>query len=195
MINSSPLHTHTFTHTHTHTYTHTHTHTHIHTHVYTHANISMWPALAIWWRRLVGSFKWYVSFAKEPYKRDYILQKRPIILRSLLIVATPYLCFRFFVTVKESFVKIPIIFLTFPDIERVGDQNSVFFCWHLLTSKESFVKIPIRVDKRLFRCQQMSAKNGSLGWLSLLQCVAECCMCCMCCIMMHYVVEWIESRM
>jgi len=29
-----------------------------------------------------------LSFAKEPYKRDYILQKRPIILRSLLIVAT-----------------------------------------------------------------------------------------------------------
>jgi len=28
--------------------------------------------------------------AKEPYKRDDILQKRPIILRSLLIVATPY---------------------------------------------------------------------------------------------------------
>ena len=26
---------------------------------------------------------------KEPYKRNYILQKRPIILRSLLIVATP----------------------------------------------------------------------------------------------------------
>jgi len=30
-----------------------------------------------------------VSFAKEAYKRDDILQKRPIILRSLLIVATP----------------------------------------------------------------------------------------------------------
>ena len=29
-----------------------------------------------------------VSFAKEPYQRDYILQKRPIMLRSLLIVAT-----------------------------------------------------------------------------------------------------------
>jgi len=29
-----------------------------------------------------------VSFAKEPKKRDYILPKRPIILRSLLIVAT-----------------------------------------------------------------------------------------------------------
>jgi len=43
------------------------------------------------WLRLVGSFKIQVSFAKEPYKRDYILQKRPRILRSLLIVATTYL--------------------------------------------------------------------------------------------------------
>ena len=30
-----------------------------------------------------------VSFAKEPYKRDYSVQKRPIILRRLLNVATP----------------------------------------------------------------------------------------------------------
>ena len=42
------------------------------------------------WLRLVGSLKRQVSFAKEPYKRDYILQKRLIILESLLIVATPY---------------------------------------------------------------------------------------------------------
>ena len=42
------------------------------------------------WLRLVGSLKSYVSFAKEPYKRDDTLQKRPIILRSLLTVATPY---------------------------------------------------------------------------------------------------------
>jgi len=41
------------------------------------------------WLRLVGSLKLYVSFAKEPHKRDDILQKRPIFLRSLLIVATP----------------------------------------------------------------------------------------------------------
>ena len=41
------------------------------------------------WLRLVGSFKLYVSFAKEPHKIDYILRKRPTILRSLLIVATP----------------------------------------------------------------------------------------------------------
>ena len=41
------------------------------------------------WLRLVGSFKAKVSNAKEPYKRDDILQKSPIISRSLLIVATP----------------------------------------------------------------------------------------------------------
>jgi len=32
--------------------------------------------------RLVGSFKLQGSFAKEPYKRDDILQKRPIILKE-----------------------------------------------------------------------------------------------------------------
>jgi len=42
------------------------------------------------WLRLVGSLKLSVSFAKEPYKKDNILQKRPTILRSLLIEATPY---------------------------------------------------------------------------------------------------------
>ena len=41
------------------------------------------------WLRLVGSLKLQVSFTKEPYKRDNVLQKRPIILRSLLIVTTP----------------------------------------------------------------------------------------------------------
>jgi len=43
------------------------------------------------WLRLVGSLKTQVSFAKEPYKRDYILQKRLIFVKSLLIKATPYL--------------------------------------------------------------------------------------------------------
>jgi len=41
------------------------------------------------WLRLVGSLKLYVSFAKEPYKTDYILQKRHIISRSILIISTP----------------------------------------------------------------------------------------------------------
>jgi len=34
------------------------------------------------WLWLAGSIKLWVSFAKEPYKRDNILQKRPIILAS-----------------------------------------------------------------------------------------------------------------
>jgi len=42
------------------------------------------------WLWFVGSIKLQVSFAKEPYKRDDILQKRPIILSILLTVATPY---------------------------------------------------------------------------------------------------------
>ena len=42
------------------------------------------------WLRLVCSLKLQVFFAKEPYKRDYILQNSPILLRSLLSVATPY---------------------------------------------------------------------------------------------------------
>ena len=41
------------------------------------------------WLRVLGSLKLRVSCAKEPYKRDDILQKRPVILRSLLIVSTP----------------------------------------------------------------------------------------------------------
>jgi len=42
------------------------------------------------WLRLVGSLKTLVAFTKEPYTRDYILQKRRIFLMSLLIIATPY---------------------------------------------------------------------------------------------------------
>jgi len=34
------------------------------------------------WLRLVGSLELYVSFAKEPYKRDDILQKETYILKE-----------------------------------------------------------------------------------------------------------------
>jgi len=46
--------------------------------------------LVMGWLWLAGSIKSYVSFAKEPYKRGNILQKRPVILSILLTVATPY---------------------------------------------------------------------------------------------------------
>ena len=42
------------------------------------------------WLWLVGSIKLWISFAKEPYQRDDILQKRHIISSILLTVATAY---------------------------------------------------------------------------------------------------------
>ena len=42
------------------------------------------------WLRLVGSLKLQVSFAEYSLFYRALLQKRPVILRSLLIVATPY---------------------------------------------------------------------------------------------------------
>jgi len=85
-----------------------HTHTHKHIYSYHARTIRRWQytclaihlsfrtrvtlirrPLDMGWLRLVGSLKLYASFAQEPYKRDYILQKTPIISRSLLIVATP----------------------------------------------------------------------------------------------------------
>ena len=36
--------------------------------------------------RLVGSFKLQVSFAKEPYKKDDILPKRPIIVATAYVI-------------------------------------------------------------------------------------------------------------
>jgi len=66
-----------------HAWTMTHTHSRV-----DHDSYSFTGAM--WWLRLVGSLKLYFSFAKDPYKRNYILQKRPIFLRSLLLIATPY---------------------------------------------------------------------------------------------------------
>ena len=43
------------------------------------------------WLRLVGSLKLYVSLENIGLFCRAILQKRPIFLRSLLVVATPYL--------------------------------------------------------------------------------------------------------
>ena len=51
---------------------------------------SIYTHKAIRCLRLVGSIELQVSFAIEPYKRNSVLQKRPIISRSLLVVATPY---------------------------------------------------------------------------------------------------------
>jgi len=61
--------------------------------------------LGMAWLRLLGSVELQVSFAKEPCKRDCILQKQTIILRSLLIVATPICVWYIYVTQVTSHVQ------------------------------------------------------------------------------------------
>jgi len=50
----------------------------------------LWRDTTMRWLQLVGSFKLQVSFAEYDLFYRALLQKRPIILRSLLIEATPY---------------------------------------------------------------------------------------------------------
>ena len=57
-------------------YVYVHVHVHMHGHVRVDAHVSN---THIGWLRLVGSIKLQVSFAKEPYERDAILQKTPTI--------------------------------------------------------------------------------------------------------------------
>jgi len=48
-----------------------------------------------------------VSFAKDSCKRDDVLQKNPVILRSLLIVATPWQATDGALSAKETYQKRP----------------------------------------------------------------------------------------
>jgi len=58
--------------------------------VYTSTSLQISKESGVGWLRLVGSLKLYVSFAEYRLFYRALLQKRPIIWRSLLIVATPY---------------------------------------------------------------------------------------------------------
>jgi len=88
---------HTYMHTHIHAYIHTCIHTYIHTYIYTyirtyilriktqiHACYGVTTISKL--LKITGLF-----CQKKPYKRDDILQKRFVISRTLLIVATPCL--------------------------------------------------------------------------------------------------------
>ena len=69
------------------------------------------------WQRLVGSLKLEVSFAEYSLFYRALLQKRPIISRSLLFAATPYPVWIFFVCGRwrrsnsHSDTLFPVIFL------------------------------------------------------------------------------------
>ena len=70
--------------------------TYIHIHTYMFIYLSFSPlhvsfSRAMVWLQLVGSFKTWVSFPEYSLFYRSLLQKRPIILRSLLVVATPQL--------------------------------------------------------------------------------------------------------
>ena len=104
MVNGLGIYINTYIHIYIYTYVHMYICTYVHMYIYTYIHICTYVHIYIYtyiqmvngwgnsihfwymrWLRLVGSLKTEVSFAKEPYKRDYILQKRPIFRRSLLI--------------------------------------------------------------------------------------------------------------
>jgi len=64
-----------------------HTYTYIYTNMCRSGHCNQQTSMG--WLRFVGSLKLYVSFAEYSLFYIFLLQKRPIILRSLLIVATP----------------------------------------------------------------------------------------------------------
>jgi len=77
----------------------------VHMYIYTYLHFTTLSRITMGWLRLVGSFKLQVSFAEYSLFYRAFLQKWPIILRSLLIVATPqqvhhsvckiYICVRY----------------------------------------------------------------------------------------------------
>ena len=106
---------------HTHTHTHTHRHEHTQTHAYFDAPfVHMWvTAHMLWggvrgigwrvrgtgWLRLVGSLKLQVSIGECSVFSRALLQKRPMILRSLLIVAIQMWANRMSLIMRMSFSR------------------------------------------------------------------------------------------
>jgi len=77
---------------HVYIYTYMHTYTYVYMCVYVCLCVFVWPyfsssrSLILLSPTLVGSIKLYVSFAKEPYKRNDNLQKRPVMSHSLILL-------------------------------------------------------------------------------------------------------------
>ena len=68
------------------------------------------------WLQFVGTIKLEVSFAKEPYKRDDILPKRPKHL-SILMTVSPHTCT--FVLSMSYFQHLTTIFLSKIDFQHM----------------------------------------------------------------------------
>jgi len=121
------------------------------------------------WLRLEGSLKLQVSFAKEPYNADHILQKRPMILRSLLMGATSY-----------TYIRIHIMYVLHEIINmHVLCIFLFFFSLSLALPLSLSPPLPTSVSLRLLMLvallQQMccSVLQCVAVWCSLLQCDAD----------------------
>ena len=82
--------------------------------------------LRMGWLRLVGSLKSWVSFAKKLYERDSILPKKPIILRSLLTVATPHGALTLCVRARER--ECVCVCVEERECVRERERERVFVC-------------------------------------------------------------------
>ena len=112
------------------------------------------------WLRLVSSSKLYVSFAKEPYKRDCILQKI-----SRNIGDTGWLRLVSSLKIYVSFAKEP--YKRDCTLQKIS-QNIGDVGWLRLVSSlklyVSFAKEPYKRDCIL---QKISRNIGDVGWLRL----------------------------
>jgi len=93
------------------------------------------------WLWLVGSIKLQLSFAKEPYKRDDILQKRPVIKSILLTVATPYLClfrvsFRWGTTWSYAW---HVVFIRRWDVTVMYGATNSYVTWRIHMWRDWFI--------------------------------------------------------
>jgi len=103
-------------------------------------------------RKIIG------LFCTGPYKRDDILQKRPKILRSLLIVATPYVFWKSASSERRRKKKKEKIItrLAFEKCDqftkcRMAIQMTFFFCWlYIQTYVYMYVYIQIKIWKKIY---------------------------------------------
>ena len=129
------------------------------------------------WLRLIGSFKFQVFFAKEPYKRDPILQKGPVILSILQTVATCVVVRCSELQSVEATHELPY--------RSVNMLQCVAVCCSALQSVAVCCSVAVRysvlqcVTARYSVLQCVAVRCSVLQSLTLccsaLQCVAVCC--------------------
>ena len=97
----------------------------MYSHVYTYMFIPIcictciYVYLCMGWLQLVGSIKFWVSFAEYSLFNRDLLQKRPLILSILLTEATPYLCISCVHTYVHIYVFIFVLNSSLPHISNL----------------------------------------------------------------------------